>query len=127
MASKPTQRTLAWLRQQDYTVAIVEHWNPFVKRRQDLFGFADLIAFKENEPTLLVQATSGTNTSARVHKISANKHAKRWVDSGNRIIVIGWRQLVAYRKDGSKAKRKKWCEKLVEIESAHFENLGESV
>jgi hypothetical protein len=120
MATKPTQKTLAWLRNQDYTVAVVEHWNPFINRRQDLFGFADLIAFKPGDRALLIQATSGSNTASRVHKIVANEHAKRWIETGNRIIVIGWRELVAYKKDGTKAKRKRWAEKVIEITADHF-------
>ena len=116
----PTQRTLAWLRQQGYTVAVVEHWNSFINRRQDLWNFGDLLAFKPGEPVLIVQATSGSHTSSRVHKIVANEHAKRWIECGNRIQVVGWRPLTAYKKDGTKAKRPRWAEKVVEIELEHF-------
>jgi len=110
----PTARTLKYLRDLGYTAAVTEHWNAHIMRRQDLFGFVDIIAFQEGE-VIFVQATSGSNTSARVHKIEANKHAQRWLECGNRILVIGWRQMVAYNKDGQKAKRKKWEPKIVEV------------
>ena len=58
---------MKYLRDQGYTVAIVEHYNCFTKRRHDLFGFADLLAIRENE-VMLVQVTSGTNVSARDRK-----------------------------------------------------------
>ena len=53
----PTQRSLKYLREQGYTVAIVERWNAFAKIRQDLFGFIDLLAIKPGE-TLAVQTTA---------------------------------------------------------------------
>ena len=63
----PTQRTLAYLREEGYLCAIVEKWNPHVKIRQDLFGFIDILAIKKGE-TLAVQCTS-TGVAARVKKI----------------------------------------------------------
>lgn len=108
----PTARTLAWLRKQGYTAAVCEFWNPHVKRRKDLFGFADIIAFDKHK-VILVQATSGAHTSDREKKIRANEAAMNWIKFPTRLIlVVGWRQLVAYRKDGSKAKRKKWTAKV---------------
>lgn len=111
----PTARTLAWLRKEGYTAAVVEKWNCHTRIRQDLFGFADVLAFRQGE-WLLVQATSGSNTSSRVAKITANDTAKVWIDSGGRILVVGWRELVAYRKDGTKAARKRWIPKIIEVE-----------
>jgi hypothetical protein len=91
----PTQRSLKYLRDQGYTVAIVEHWNYFAHKRYDLFGFADLMAIRENE-VLLVQVTSGTNVSARVKKITDNEHISAVRKSGMRVEVHGWSK----RKDG---------------------------
>src|SRR3990170_3605571 len=86
----PTQRSLAYLRRAGWTVAIVEHYNSWVKIRQDLFGFADLLAFKPGEAPLLVQTTSGTNVSARLQKIRQNKIAALWLEAGFLIHVHGW-------------------------------------
>ena len=44
MASTPTARTLATMRQEGWTVQVVERWNPHARIRQDLFGWADLLA-----------------------------------------------------------------------------------
>jgi hypothetical protein len=41
MATSPTQLSLKKLREEGYTVAVVEHWNSFARIRQDLFGFID--------------------------------------------------------------------------------------
>ena len=68
----PTQRSLAYLRNEGYLVAIVEHWNPFARIRQDLFGFIDLLAIRRDE-TLAVQVTA-SGVSSRVHKIEASPH-----------------------------------------------------
>ena len=94
MANSPTQRSLKYLRDQGYTVAIVEYFNYFTKRRHDLFQFADLLAIRENE-VLLVQVTSGSNVAARIKKIAANEHIDAVRKSGMRVEVHGWRRLVS--------------------------------
>jgi len=86
----PTQRSLAYLRDQGYLVAIVEHWNPFARIRQDLFGFIDLLAIRRDE-TLAVQVTA-SGVSARVHKIEASPHLGRVREAGWRLHVHGWRK-----------------------------------
>ena len=89
MATTPTQRSLKYLREAGYTVAIVEYWNHFTQRRHDLFQFADLLAIRENE-ILLVQVTSGSNVSARIKKIADNEHIAAVRKSGMRVEVHGW-------------------------------------
>jgi len=84
----PTQRTLAYLREEGYLCAIVEKWNPHVKIRQDLFGFIDILAIKKNE-TLAVQCTS-TGVAARVKKIQESEYLSRVREAGWKILVIGW-------------------------------------
>jgi hypothetical protein len=88
----PTQRSLKYLRDQGYTVEVVEHYNYFKKRRNDLFGFADLLAIRENE-VMLVQVTSGTNVSARCKKIAESEHIDMVRKSGMSVFVHGWRKL----------------------------------
>lgn len=87
----PTQRSKAHLEAQGYKVAIVEHWNSFARIRQDLFGFIDLLAIRENE-TLAVQTTSGSNVSARVAKITEHENLPYIRNAGWRIVVHGWRK-----------------------------------
>ena len=87
----PTQRSLNHLRKLGYTVAITEHWNPFAHIRQDLFGFIDLVALKDDE-ILAVQTTSSTNIFARRKKIALNKNSLRWIEAGGRIQIHGWKK-----------------------------------
>lgn len=94
--TSPTQRTIAWAKQLPgyRRHAIVEHWNPHVGIRQDLFGFIDIIVLV-GEQTLAIQATSGSNVAARVTKIRAER-AEALADvlaAGWVVLVIGWRKL----------------------------------
>lgn len=70
--------------------------------RHDLFGFADLIAYRPGE-IILLQVTSWSNISARANKIARQKHGKGqyckpMIDiakdllsvAGVRIVVEGW-------------------------------------
>jgi hypothetical protein len=90
----PTQRTLAKLRADGWTTAIVEHWNAHARVRQDLFGFIDILALRDGE-TLAVQATSGSNVAARVAKIAESETAPIVRKAGWRIEVWGWRKNAA--------------------------------
>jgi len=98
----PTQRSLKKLRSEGWFVALTEHWNPFAKVKQDLFGFIDILAIRGDE-TLAVQTTSGDHVSHRLEKINACQAASFWRESPTRKIVIhGWRKV------GSRGKRKTW-------------------
>ena len=88
----PTQRSLALLREQGYLCEIVEHWNPWAKIRQDLFGLGDILAIRDGE-TLLVQTTSRSNMSARVKKISESEVLPVILRAGWKIQVHGWGEL----------------------------------
>jgi hypothetical protein len=99
----PTQRSLKLLREQGYSVWIVEHWNHFARIRQDLFGCIDLLAIGNGE-TLAVQTTSRSNVAARQKKIVENEYYLEMVRSGWRVQVHGWGKL----KDG-------WTVKVVEL------------
>ena len=100
----PTQRTLKRLREQGFTAEVTEHWNHFDKKRKDLFGFIDILAIKEGI-VLGVQATSGSNTMARVEKIRLHENYLRVIHSGIKVQVWGWRKL----------KREGWQPRIVEM------------
>lgn len=90
----PTQRSLALLREQGYVPWIAEHYNAFARVRRDLYGFIDIVALKPGEKGVLaVQTTSGSNVSARIHKIEANPNHKLWIECGNRILIHGWQKI----------------------------------
>jgi hypothetical protein len=84
----PTTRTLALLREQGYTVAVVEKWNPHARIRQDLFGFIDILAIKRGE-TLAVQATAA-GVSARLKKITESELLPKVREAGWTIQIWGW-------------------------------------
>lgn len=106
----PTQRSKAKLKAEGWPlIAVTERWNPFAHVRQDLFGFIDILACRENE-LLAVQTTSGPNVSARVEKIGANPAYQIWLASPNRRIEVhGW------AKRGARGKRKLWTCRVVEM------------
>lgn len=89
----PTQRTLKHMRGLGYTCQVVEHWNPFAKIRQDLFGFIDVLCLG-NDEVVGVQSTSWGNVATRIRKIADHDNVAAVRKSGIRIIVHGW--------DGSK-------------------------
>ncbi len=93
--SSPTQRSLQFLRDQGYLVAVVERWNPHARLRQDLFGWIDLLAIRDGE-TLAVQTTASA-VAARVKKITEAASLPTIRKAGWRIFVHGWRKNAAGR------------------------------
>ena len=91
MATSPTQRSLKYLRDQGYTVAITEKWNSYAKVRQDLFGFIDMIAIKDGV-TLAIQTTSSSTFSARIKKIEEHENLPAVLAAGWQVTVHGWRK-----------------------------------
>lgn len=85
----PTSRSLAELRKRGYLAAVVEKFNIFAKIRQDLFGFIDILAIRRGE-IVGVQATSSSNVSSRVKKITDHENVGAVRESGIRILVHGW-------------------------------------
>lgn len=89
--TSPTEHSLAHYRKLGYICAITEHYNSFARRRQDLYGFIDIVAIHEEQSGVLgIQTTSKSNMSARILKIKKEPIAKTWLASGNRIVVDGW-------------------------------------
>lgn len=89
----PTARSLKFLRDRGWTAQVVERWNQFAKVRQDLFGFADIVAIHpQQQGVLAVQSTSFPNRLARLRKVCAEPRALIWVQAGNAIEIHGWRK-----------------------------------
>lgn len=84
-----TARSTALLRERGYTVATVEHYNAFTKRKHDLFGCIDLLAIGNGE-TVAVQVTSKSNLSARKHKVEEAEAYPEMLRSKWRVILHGW-------------------------------------
>ena len=86
----PTQKTLKWMREMGFAAQVVEKWNPHAKVRQDLFGFIDIVAIKEHEGIVGIQATSMSNYSDRIKKILDAPDAKKWILAGGRLMLLAW-------------------------------------
>lgn len=87
----PTNRTIQRLEEQGWIVGEVERH--VARISFDLFGFADICAFNSSE-VLLIQATSGPNTQARLKKVLSERRAYGWLcDPSRRIQIWGWRFL----------------------------------
>lgn len=91
MADSPTTRTLKALREAGYLAEVVERWNPHAKIRQDLYGFIDILAVRDDE-VLGVQATSTPNLSARVDKIVNHKNLAPVLAANVRVQAWGWKK-----------------------------------
>lgn len=89
MAASPTARTLKWLKREGYLACVVERYNHYTRRRNDLFGIIDVLAIREGE-TLGVQATSVANQAARINKLRSAAETTIWLAAGNRLQVHGW-------------------------------------
>lgn len=108
MAS-PTQRALAFCKEQGWTVQIVEKWNQWAKVRQDLFGCIDLVVLDgAGSGPLGVQVTSGSNVAARLTKARAELRLQDWLRSPARFEVWGYSKRKKRKKDGSIGKATEW-------------------
>jgi hypothetical protein len=103
MATSPTQLTLKLLREEGWTVEVVERWIPGANIRKDLFGFIDLVALK-GDLTLGVQATSYSNMGARIKKIENAELLSQVRRASWHLWVIGWRK-----------QNNRWTHKVVDL------------
>lgn len=93
MSLSPTQNSKALLANQGFHVAVVEHWNSFVKIRQDAFGVMDIIAFRKDIPGVAaIQCTSHGGMAARVKKVREWELLHEWLYCRNAFFVHGWRK-----------------------------------
>lgn len=103
--SSPTQRSLALLKKEGYKPWIVESYNSFGHNRVDLYSFLDIVALRGGDNGILgVQTTSISNISARVHKITGIPVSHLWLETGNRIWIVGWGKI-----------KNKWKYKIVQL------------
>lgn len=89
----PTQRSLKLCREHGWESTVTERWNPFAKIRQDLFGFIDVLCLS-GDCIIGIQTTSGDHVAERIQKIRDEPRAAKWLESGGRLFVHGWRKLV---------------------------------
>ena len=92
MTISPTQLTLRHLRAEGWTAAVVEHWNPHARVRNDLFGFIDVVGVRRDE-TIGIQATTAGNVMARVHKIADHPNISAVREANWTLEVWGWKKI----------------------------------
>lgn len=91
MSRSPLQRSLKIMRARGYLAEPVERFISGANVYRDLFGFADILAIRDDEVTT-VQSTSGSNVSARVRKIATHENFPRVCRARIRVLVHGWRR-----------------------------------
>jgi len=111
MASKPVQRSLKHLRLEGWTCCVVEKYIAAIKKRQDAFGFGDILACRQNPlgaeayivgEIALVQASDITSFAKRRAKILAEPQFRKWKEAGGVVFLDGW------GKKGPRGARKTW-------------------
>lgn len=107
--TSPTQRALAFCKDQGWTVQVVEKWNPWSRTRLDLFGVIDMVVLDgAGGGPLGVQVTSGSNVAARLTKSREEPRLQQWLASPARFEVWGYGKRKKRRKDGSYGKSYEW-------------------
>lgn len=84
---------------------MVERWNPFAKKRHDLFGCIDMIAL-DDERCIGVQVTSGAHHAERRAKALNEPRLRAWLKTGCKFEVWSWSK--TWSKTGERGKRKVW-------------------
>ncbi len=104
----PQARSLVWLRDHGYICQSVEKNAPFpdkfsrpcqvcgtvkmIPRKQDLFGFCDIVAFREHME--LIQVTTGANSANRMGKMMAHPdvapNVLKCLQAGAKVCVHSW-------------------------------------
>lgn len=99
----PTQRSLAFCREQGWTAQVVEKWVQQAMRRVDLFGVIDLVVCDgQGGGPLGVQACAGSSHAARREKALEEPRLRAWLDAPARFEVWSW------AKRGPRGERKLW-------------------
>ncbi len=113
------QRTMEAMRKKGYTVGVVERWNAHCRIRQDLFGFIDLVSFRQDIGIVAVQCTTYTQHKKHRDKIFAEPRARGWLESGARLLLVSWQKVeeLTKQKDlfGEPKKRFRWLKHTEEI------------
>ena len=122
MSTLSLQRSKEELRRQGFVTWITEKpYNPYTKRREDLFNLFDLIAIRWDCPGVTGIQACGEDMAAHVRKvlegyttsqgleIPANPYIRVWLQAGNKAFLWGW------TKRGDRGKRKVWTLREVEF------------
>ena len=95
------QRTLKVIKEMELMYWKVEYWQPWARRRIDLFNIIDLLVLDSG--ILGIQVTGADVASHRTKLADTEKHYTiEWIKAGGLLQIWSWRKLV--KKRGEKAK-----------------------
>jgi hypothetical protein len=103
-----TQRSLKELRKRGWQCAIVEKWLPPRGKmkfgiRQDLWGFADILACKPDTHSFaLIQTFPMARWKDHAEKLAAIPELQVWKQTGGVVLMHGWRF------GGPRGQKKQW-------------------
>ena len=86
----PTRKTLFILKREGHLQAVVEHFNPHARVRQDLFGFIDVLALNA-AGTTAIQACARGDMSTRRNKILKHHNLRAVINANWRVELWGWK------------------------------------
>ena len=99
-----TQMTLSALRDEGCSVEKVEKFNAYAGpfgRREDAFGFIDIIALRPGEGIVAIQSTGPNGHAAHRKTILNTQFAYEWAACGGKIELWSWHKV----RVGEKAER----------------------
>ena len=104
-------RTIKYLREEGCICGNVEKYNQYSKKKNDLFGFIDIICIEPGVGVVAVQAC-GSDYRTHIEKMlgERNENMYEWLKY-NRVKLYGWRKLKLKR--GGKARR--WYPRIAEF------------
>ena len=90
------ERTLVEIKKAGLDYQIVEHWNPYSKRRIDLFGIIDLLVLDNG---IVGYQVCGADYQPHIKKITEDEKEKtiKWLNSNGRLEIWSWRKLKKVR------------------------------
>ena len=92
MKQSNLSRSMIYLRGKGWFIGKVEMpWNKFTKKRIDFLGIIDAIGVNGVD-TVGVQACGSSDFRAHCRTLANAETSRVWVDSGNYLLLIGWRQ-----------------------------------
>jgi len=92
-----TQMTLQKLRDEGCCVDKCEKFNAYAGpfgRREDLFGFIDIIALRPGVGIVAIQSTGPNGHAEHRRKILANEFVPLWLEVGGKIELWSWRKIL---------------------------------
>lgn len=88
-----TQRSLKELRKAGWVCQVVERWNAHAFKRQDLYGFCDILCMREGGPFLAVQVTSAGHLNDHVLKLTLEPRTLTFIACGGAIEIHVWKKV----------------------------------